>query len=193
MYFWCYIFYLSKYYELVDTALLMLRGKRVIALHAIHHAFIPLTMCILFDGGVSVSLVSLSIVNGFVHFVMYGYFLAVDLGFAPPLWWKRSITQLQILQVTHCAPVAKLPPHGVPGPLALLSACSCCVRLPQFTIGVVGGSYYWQMHMRDLKLHIDPAALLPTPWLSYTPTCAGGEPIPVLLVGAPQPWSWSWS
>ena len=38
MYFWCYIFYLSKYYELVDTALLMLRGKRVIALHAIHHA-----------------------------------------------------------------------------------------------------------------------------------------------------------
>ena len=126
MYFWCYIFYLSKYYELVDTALLMLRGKRVIALHAIHHAFIPLTMCILFDGGVSVSLVSLSIVNGFVHFVMYGYFLAVDLGFAPPLWWKRSITQLQILQVTHCAPVAKLPPHGVPGPLALLSSFLLC-------------------------------------------------------------------
>ena len=31
---WCYVFYASKYYELVDTLLLVLRRKRVILLHA---------------------------------------------------------------------------------------------------------------------------------------------------------------
>jgi hypothetical protein len=98
LFFWCYVFYLSKYYELVDTALLMARGKRVIALHALHHAFIPLTMCLLFEGGVAVSLVGLAVVNSFVHVVMYAYYLAVELGYTPPLWWKRSITRLQILQ-----------------------------------------------------------------------------------------------
>ena len=48
LHFWCYIFYLSKYYEMVDTAILIARRKRIIPLHALHHAFIPLTMCILF-------------------------------------------------------------------------------------------------------------------------------------------------
>lgn len=42
LHYWCYIFYLSKYYELVDTLLLIARDKVVIPLHALHHAFIPL-------------------------------------------------------------------------------------------------------------------------------------------------------
>ena len=60
---WCYVFYLSKYYEMVDTVLLIAMSKRIIALHALHHAFIPLVMCVLFDGRVAFSLVALSVVN----------------------------------------------------------------------------------------------------------------------------------
>ena len=35
LHWWCYIFYLSKYYELIDTLLLVVRNKRIIVLHAV--------------------------------------------------------------------------------------------------------------------------------------------------------------
>eukprot|EP00966_Prymnesium_polylepis_P332911 7388387-Prymnesium_polylepis.1 len=98
LHYWCYIYYVSKYYELVDTLLLMLRRKRIIALHALHHGLIPLVMCVLFDGRVSVSLVSLSVVNSFVHIVMYAYFLTTALGRKPPDAMRKQITRLQIVQ-----------------------------------------------------------------------------------------------
>ena len=98
LHFWCYVFYLSKYYEMVDTLVLIARRKRVILLHALHHAFIPLTMCILFEGRNAVSLIGLGCINSFVHVVMYGYYLSSDLGYAPSLAWKRNITRLQIAQ-----------------------------------------------------------------------------------------------
>ena len=60
---WCYIFYLSKYWELVDTLLLISRGKRVVFLHAFHHALLPPLMAALFHGRVSVSLVGLTVLN----------------------------------------------------------------------------------------------------------------------------------
>jgi hypothetical protein len=75
-----------------------MRQKRIILLHALHHAFIPLVMVISFDGRVSMSLVALSVVNSLVHTVMYSYYLASALKLAPPLWWKKQITRLQILQ-----------------------------------------------------------------------------------------------
>eukprot|EP00965_Chrysotila_dentata_P107757 3559115-Pleurochrysis_carterae.AAC.1 len=98
LYWWCYLFYLSKYYEMGDTLLLILRGKRIIPLHALHHALIPVTMVILFEGGVSVSLIGLGFVNSFVHVIMYSYYLACACGRTPPEAWKRRITQLQIMQ-----------------------------------------------------------------------------------------------
>ena len=96
--FWSYIFYLSKYYELLDTVLLMLHGKRIILLHAFHHAFIPLVMVVLFQGRVAVSLTGLTVLNSLVHVVMYSYFLAVALGRHPSAAWKQQVTRLQILQ-----------------------------------------------------------------------------------------------
>jgi hypothetical protein len=71
---WCYIFYLSKYWELLDTVLLISRGKRVTFLHAFHHAMLPPLMAALFKGRVSVSLVGLTVINAFVHLIMYSYF-----------------------------------------------------------------------------------------------------------------------
>ncbi len=98
LHFWCYVFYASKYYELLDTAILAARRKRVIFLHAVHHALIPYVMWLCFDGRVSVSLVGLATLNSLVHVVMYAYYLAVALGAEPPLGWKKQITRLQIAQ-----------------------------------------------------------------------------------------------
>ena len=141
---WCYIFYVSKYYELIDTLLLIARRKPIIPLHALHHAFIPLVMCVLFDGRVSFSLVALAVVNSFVHVVMYTYFLASAMRLRPPLWWKQQITRLQIAQ---------------------------------FSVGVVGGSYYWLVYVRDLRRTPEGK----WPLLTYTEGCAGGEPLTVLV------------
>lgn len=51
LHYWCYVYYLSKYYELLDTLLLVLRRKRIILLHALHHGLMPLVMYLLFEGG----------------------------------------------------------------------------------------------------------------------------------------------
>jgi len=144
LHFWCYVFYLSKYYEMLDTMLLVLSGKPVIALHAFHHAFMPLVMWALFYGGVSVSLVGLAVLNSLVHVVMYSYYLASALRRSPPLWWKRRITQVQILQ---------------------------------FSVGAIGGTYYWVMYFKDVALLYEGG----WPRLTYSEGCAGGEPLMVLV------------
>lgn len=38
LYFWSYIYYLSKYYEFLDTVLLVVRKKHTSFLHVFHHA-----------------------------------------------------------------------------------------------------------------------------------------------------------
>mmetsp|Transcript_16076 Transcript_16076/g.34893 ORF Transcript_16076/g.34893 Transcript_16076/m.34893 type:complete len:284 (-) Transcript_16076:24-875(-) len=141
LHWWAYIFYLSKYYEMGDTVLLALRRKRIITLHAVHHALIPLTMVLLFGGRVSVSVVSMSLVNSFVHIVMYAYYLASALHMTPSIEWKRRITMLQILQ---------------------------------FTMGVLGGSYYWFMYFQDVTVTKS------WPFVLYVEGCAGGQPLMVL-------------
>jgi len=98
LFWWCYMFYASKYYELVDTLLLLLRRKRVILLHAFHHALMPLVMWLCFEFGCGMPLMGLASMNAFVHVVMYAYYLAAALRLEPPLWWKRRITALQLFQ-----------------------------------------------------------------------------------------------
>ena len=39
LYFWCYVYYVSKYYELVDTALMAAMGKHIIPLHIWHYYY----------------------------------------------------------------------------------------------------------------------------------------------------------
>ena len=150
---WCYLFYVSKYYELADTVLLMLRGKRIIFLHAMHHALIPLVMALLFDGRVAVSLIGLTTLNSLVHIVMYAYFLASALGATPPLSWKRQITRLQILQFST----------GVVGGTWYWV------------------SYFRDFRLVDKPPSALPL-LSWLPSVEYSEGCAGGEPM-IVLVG----------
>jgi len=71
--FWIHLFYLSKYYEFVDTLFLVLRKRPVEKLHLFHHA-----SYIVACWGCSVSGLTvqwfMTCLNSFVHWIMYLYF-----------------------------------------------------------------------------------------------------------------------
>eukprot|EP00033_Pygsuia_biforma_P000180 GCRY01000229.1.p1 GENE.GCRY01000229.1~~GCRY01000229.1.p1 ORF type:complete len:319 (+),score=41.51 GCRY01000229.1:137-958(+) len=94
--FWCFVFYLTKYYELVDTVLLALRKKPLLKLHLYHHAIMLVcTWFFLHDQHLSIAW-SCTVVNSIIHSFMYFYYLRASLGLKT--WWKKYLTTLQIIQ-----------------------------------------------------------------------------------------------
>ncbi|KAK9096008.1 hypothetical protein Sjap_021505 [Stephania japonica] len=97
VFFWAYIFYLSKILEFGDTALILLSNsiRRLTFLHVYHHSVV-LVMCYVWLE-TSQSLVPVALVtNAAVHVVMYWYYAVCALGGRPR--WKRAVTDLQIGQ-----------------------------------------------------------------------------------------------
>jgi len=94
--FWIYIFYLSKYYETVDTVLMALRKKPIIFLHIFHHMIVILVTWKWLDDQWLNGSWWCTLVNSLVHFFMYYYYLIASLGHT--VWWKKYITQGQIVQ-----------------------------------------------------------------------------------------------
>ncbi|XP_031251262.1 putative elongation of fatty acids protein DDB_G0272012 [Pistacia vera] len=97
LFFWAYVFYLSKIYEYVDTFLIVVSKsmKRLSFLHVYHHATV-LIMCYI---GLHTSQSSFPVVlvtNCVVHVFMYYYYLLCAIGKRPK--WKRLVTDIQILQ-----------------------------------------------------------------------------------------------
>jgi hypothetical protein len=95
--FWCYIYYLSKYYELLDTWFQIIRGKYPphYFLHAYHHSVVLLMCWCWLEYSVSLRYIALMF-NVFVHIVMYYYFYLKCINISP--WWKKYVTSLQIVQ-----------------------------------------------------------------------------------------------
>jgi hypothetical protein len=94
--FWCVMFVLSKYAELVDTAFLVLRKKPVPFLHWFHHASVLLISVgsIMISGPTGMIMIAM---NYFVHSIMYSYY-AIAAITRPPRWGK-TVTVLQISQM----------------------------------------------------------------------------------------------
>jgi hypothetical protein len=93
-----YYFYLSKYYEYIDTFLLYLNDKNPIFLQKYHHigAVICWHLCYYYkvDG-----IAGPTLFNSFVHTIMYSYYLfsLLKIQFAKKI--KKYITTLQIGQL----------------------------------------------------------------------------------------------
>eukprot|EP01122_Echinamoeba_exundans_P007446 TRINITY_DN2304_c0_g1_i1.p1 TRINITY_DN2304_c0_g1~~TRINITY_DN2304_c0_g1_i1.p1 ORF type:complete len:285 (-),score=76.76 TRINITY_DN2304_c0_g1_i1:260-1114(-) len=95
MYFWMYIFYLSKFYELLDTVLIVLRKGQLRFLHVYHH-WITMLLCILsLNSYIPYQWVATGL-NAVVHVPMYWYYLMAIL--KVEVWWKKYITSIQIIQ-----------------------------------------------------------------------------------------------
>eukprot|EP01116_Phalansterium_solitarium_P010202 TRINITY_DN24729_c0_g1_i1.p1 TRINITY_DN24729_c0_g1~~TRINITY_DN24729_c0_g1_i1.p1 ORF type:complete len:300 (+),score=111.94 TRINITY_DN24729_c0_g1_i1:159-1058(+) len=95
VYLWYYVFYLSKFYEFIDTYILILRKKPTIFLHLFHHFSTALLVWHGLQSGLAVQWIP-NVLNMSVHVLMYYYYLAQTLG--RDVWWKKHLTSIQIVQ-----------------------------------------------------------------------------------------------
>ena len=94
MTFWIYVYWLSKFPELLDTAILILRKKPVIFLHVFHHAVMTLMPWLWMHGNWTVVWFG-CFLNCAIHVFMYGYFAgAAAVKYNP--WWKKLLTKAQV-------------------------------------------------------------------------------------------------
>uniref|UniRef100_A0A182Q457 Elongation of very long chain fatty acids protein n=1 Tax=Anopheles farauti TaxID=69004 RepID=A0A182Q457_9DIPT len=106
----CYVYYLSKLSEFADTVFFVLRKKQsqITDLHVYHHSLTPIEAWILtkFIAGGNATLPN--VINNFVHVLMYFYYMLSAMGprFQKYLWWKKYMTEVQIIQfiicIAHC-------------------------------------------------------------------------------------------
>jgi len=92
---WAWIFYVSKFYEFIDSWVLTLKGYKVSFLQKYHHGGIVLCM---YAGCLAQAnwLVFVVALNSFIHTLMYTYFAAATLGYKSPL--AAMLTKAQLLQ-----------------------------------------------------------------------------------------------
>lgn len=98
-----WLFYFSKYVELLDTVFFVLRKKhsQVTFLHIFHHSILPWTWW----WGITLTPVGgmgsfHALVNACVHVIMYTYYGLAAAGprFQKYLWWKKYMTAIQLIQ-----------------------------------------------------------------------------------------------
>jgi len=93
--FWSHLFYLSKFYEIIDTFIVIAKGRRPITLQVFHHCGAIFAMWLLnvtrSSGGYL-----FVVENSFIHTIMYFYYAMSLLG----IEWKSKfiLTILQMIQ-----------------------------------------------------------------------------------------------
>ncbi|XP_053185302.1 elongation of very long chain fatty acids protein 1a [Scomber japonicus] len=96
-----WLFYFSKYVELLDTVFFVLRKKQnqITFLHVFHHSFMPWSW---WWGVVQTPAGGMgsfhALVNSTVHVIMYSYYGLSAAGFQKYLWWKKYLTAIQLAQ-----------------------------------------------------------------------------------------------
>ncbi|OBT76271.1 hypothetical protein VF21_03336 [Pseudogymnoascus sp. 05NY08] len=95
--FYGYFFYLSKFYEVVDTAIILAKGKRSSTLQTYHHAGAMLCMW----AGMrfmTPAIWMFCFFNSGVHALMYTYYTITSFSVRVPKAIKQTLTTLQISQ-----------------------------------------------------------------------------------------------
>jgi len=98
----CWLFYFTKFIELIDTVIFILRKKynQVTFLHVFHHGIMPVSWWFgvrFVPGGLGTFH---ALLNSFIHFCMYAYYGLAAMGpqYQKYLWWKKYMTKMQITQ-----------------------------------------------------------------------------------------------
>eukprot|EP00128_Syssomonas_multiformis_P010667 Colp12_sorted_trinity150504_noHs@16449 len=94
-FFHVYIYYLSKFYELLDTVILVLKKKDVIFLHWYHHSIVIWMVFLWLEYHLTFGHLGM-LANTLVHTFMYYYYYAAARKM--DVWFKRHITNIQIVQ-----------------------------------------------------------------------------------------------
>ncbi|PWW80141.1 hypothetical protein C7212DRAFT_289387 [Tuber magnatum] len=95
--FYGWLFYLSKFYEVLDTAIIIAKGKKSSLLQTYHHAGAMICMW----AGIrfmSPPIWVFCIFNSLIHTLMYFYYTLSTVRIPVPNALKRSLTSLQITQ-----------------------------------------------------------------------------------------------
>ncbi|KAJ0118325.1 gns1 sur4 family protein [Diaporthe amygdali] len=95
--FYGWIFYLSKFYEVLDTLIILAKGKQSSVLQTYHHA--GAMMC-MWAGMryMSPPIWMFVFVNSGIHAMMYTYYTLSAFSIRVPVFIKRTLTSLQITQ-----------------------------------------------------------------------------------------------
>ncbi|CAG2110367.1 unnamed protein product [Medioppia subpectinata] len=98
-----YWYFISKIIDLMDTVFFVLRKKwsQVSPLHLYHHSSVPLCVWLAVKFAPTAGVNGIfPILNSAVHVLMYTYYALSAFGPSVQkyLWWKRYITQVQLIQ-----------------------------------------------------------------------------------------------
>lgn len=94
---WFQAFHYSKYVEIVDTIIILAKGRQLTFLHVFHHALVLLQSYTWISGELSFTWIGVAF-NTFVHVFMYYFYYVGASG--RRVSWRSRITQLQIVQFT---------------------------------------------------------------------------------------------
>lgn len=146
VHFWVWNFYVSKYYELADTAILLIKGKPSSFLQTFHHSGSIIGMWIMTTTHAPAAWIFV-LFNSFIHTIMYFYYLLTCLGYRPT--WKKILTTMQIIQflvgnplgliyavLPGCLPLEVIPPENVVGQIlgSQLRSLYACLFVNTFFI-----------------------------------------------------------
>mmetsp|Transcript_20978 Transcript_20978/g.18494 ORF Transcript_20978/g.18494 Transcript_20978/m.18494 type:complete len:276 (-) Transcript_20978:242-1069(-) len=116
--FWVHAFYLSKFYEFVDTWIVIARGRRPITLQVYHHCGAVIGLWLIMVAKASASFWFV-VENSFIHTIMYSYYACSVVGIK--FRYKFIITMLQMWQFII----------GLSGSAWQLFYCSDCARIEE--------------------------------------------------------------
>jgi elongation of very long chain fatty acids protein 4 len=144
-----WLFYVSKIWDFWDTIFIVLgkKWRQLSFLHVYHHTtvflFCWLNTHLNFDGDIFLTI----FLNTFVHTVMYTYYFICmhtkipETGKSLPIWWKSSLTSMQLVQfitmMTHAIMVLHkgcAAPHSRVGISYLVYIFSLFVLFAQFFV-----------------------------------------------------------
>ena len=93
--YWSTIFFISKYYEFVDSWLLVLKGVEPSYLQVYHHTGVVIAMWLAIQNHCNWIIIMVGL-NSFIHTLMYFYYIFSCLGYKSPL--AQFLTTAQLTQ-----------------------------------------------------------------------------------------------
>jgi len=150
-----YTYYITKFMDFLDTVYFVLRKKNshISTLHVFHHSIMPIMCYMFFKFSVFTNNGFVPILNSFVHTIMYTYYcLAMFEKMQPYLWWKKYITQMQLVQFVlvffHSTYFLLDETCECPKPLIFLQSAHAVLFFGMFL------SFYMKSYKKEQKLKV---------------------------------------